>query len=203
MDEIGNMPLHLQAKLLTALQNRSITRLGTNEPVNIDIRLITATNCNLFEMAERNEFRQDLLFRINTIHINIPPLRERKEDIVPLAELFLKKYSEKYQKENLTISDSAKERLTNHRWDGNVRELQHTMEKAVIMCDGNVVEPEHLGLYASVNVSSSKKDVTFENSERNLIVEAMDSCNGNISLVAQKLGISRQTLYNKIKRYGL
>ena len=203
MDEIGNMPLHLQAKLLTALQSRSITRLGTNEPVNIDIRLITATNCNLFEMAERNEFRQDLLFRINTIHINIPPLRERKEDIVPLAELFLKKYSEKYQKENLTISDSAKERLTNHRWDGNVRELQHTMEKAVIMCDGNVVEPEHLGLYASVNVSSSKKDVTFENSERNLIVEAMDSCNGNISLVAQKLGISRQTLYNKIKRYGL
>lgn len=203
MDEIGNMPLHLQAKLLTALQNRSITRLGTNEPVNIDIRLITATNCNLFEMAERNEFRQDLLFRINTIHINIPPLRERKEDIVPLAELFLKKYSEKYQKENLTISDSAKERLTNHRWDGNVRELQHTMEKAVIMCDGNVVEPEHLGLYASVNVSLSKKDVTFENSERNLIVEAMDSCNGNISLVAQKLGISRQTLYNKIKRYGL
>lgn len=203
MDEIGNMPLHLQAKLLTALQNRSITRLGTNEPVNIDIRLITATNCNLFEMAERNEFRQDLLFRINTIHINIPPLRERKEDIVPLAELFLKKYSEKYQKENLTISDSAKERLTNHRWDGNVRELQHTMEKAVIMCDGNVVEPEHLGLYASVNISSSKKDVTFENSERNLIVEAMDSCNGNISLVAQKLGISRQTLYNKIKRYGL
>ncbi len=202
MDEIGNMPLHLQAKLLTALQNRNITRLGTNVPININIRLITATNCNLFEMAEKNKFRQDLLFRINTIHINIPPLRNRKEDIVPLAEMFLKNYSEKYNKENLTISETAKESLINHRWDGNIRELQHTIEKAVIMCD-NIIEPEHLGLYDAVNVSSSKKDVTFENSERSLIVEAMDSCNGNISLVAQKLGISRQTLYNKIKRYGL
>jgi len=203
MDEIGNMPLHLQAKLLTALQNRNITRLGTNNPVNIDIRLITATNRDLFEMAEKAEFRQDLLFRINTIHINIPPLRNRKEDIIPLAEMFLKRYSEKYKKDNISISKSAEDRLMNHRWDGNIRELQHTIEKAVIMCDDNVINPEHLGLYQSVSSSSYDDGSTLEDVERRTIAEAINSNNGNLSLVAQKLGITRQTLYNKIKRYGL
>lgn len=204
MDEIGNMPMHLQAKLLTALQNRNITRLGTNNPINIDIRLITATNRNLFEMAEKAEFRQDLLFRINTIHINIPPLRNRKEDIIPLTEMFLKRYSEKYKKDNISISKSAEDRLMNHRWDGNIRELQHTIEKAVIMCDDNVINPEHLGLYQSVSSSSSSDNgSTLEDVERRTIAEAINSNNGNLSLVAQKLGITRQTLYNKIKRYGL
>ena len=203
MDEIGNMPLHLQAKLLTALQNRNITRLGTNSPINIDIRLITATNRNLFEMAEKAEFRQDLLFRINTIHINIPPLRNRKEDIMPLTEMFLKRYSEKYKKDNISILKSAEDRLMNHRWDGNIRELQHTIEKAVIMCDDNVINPEHLGLYQSVSSSSYDNGSTLEDVERRTIAEAINSNNGNLSLVAQKLGITRQTLYNKIKRYGL
>ena len=203
MDEIGNMPLHLQAKLLTALQNRNITRLGTNSPINIDIRLITATNRNLFEMAEKAEFRQDLLFRINTIHINIPPLRNRKEDIIPLTEMFLKRYSEKYKKDNISISKSAEDRLMNHRWDGNIRELQHTIEKAVILCDDNVINPEHLGLYQSVSSSSYDNGSTLEDVERRTIAEAINSNNGNLSLVAQKLGITRQTLYNKIKRYGL
>lgn len=203
MDEIGNMPLHLQAKLLTALQNRNITRLGTNSPINIEIRLITATNRNLFEMAEKAEFRQDLLFRINTLHINIPPLRNRKEDIIPLAEMFLKRYSEKYKKDNISISKSAEDRLMNHRWDGNIRELQHTIEKAVIMCDDNVINPEHLGLYQSVSSSSYDNGSTLEDVERRTIAEAINSNNGNLSLVAQKLGITRQTLYNKIKRYGL
>ena len=203
MDEIGNMPLHLQAKLLTALQNRNITRLGTNSPINIDIRLITATNRNLFEMAEKAEFRQDLLFRINTIHINIPPLRNRKEDIIPLAEMFLKRYSEKYKKDNVIISAAAEEKMLSHRWDGNIRELQHTIEKAVIMCDDNVINPEHLGLYQSVSSSSYDDGFTLEDVERRTIAEAINSNNGNLSLVAQKLGITRQTLYNKIKRYGL
>ena len=203
MDEIGNMPLHLQAKLLTALQNRNITRLGTNSPINIDIRLITATNRNLFEMAEKAEFRQDLLFRINTIHINIPPLRNRKEDIMPLAEMFLKRYSEKYKKDNVIISAAAEEKMLSHRWDGNIRELQHTIEKAVIMCDDNVINPEHLGLYQSVSSSSYDNGSTLEDVERRTIAEAINSNNGNLSLVAQKLGITRQTLYNKIKRYGI
>ncbi len=203
MDEIGNMPLHLQAKLLTALQNRNVTRLGTNTPINIDIRLITATNRNLFEMAEKAEFRQDLLFRINTIHINIPPLRDRKEDIIPLAEMFLKRYSEKYNKENVIISAAAVDKLLSHRWDGNIRELQHTMEKAVIMCDNDVIMPEHLGLYQPLTSSSLEENQTLEEVERRTIAEAINSNNGNLSLVAQKLGITRQTLYNKIKRYGL
>lgn len=203
MDEIGNMPLHLQAKLLTAFQNRNITRLGTNNPINIDIRLITATNRNLFEMAEKAEFRQDLLFRINTIHINIPPLRNRKEDIIPLTEMFLKRYSEKYKKDNISISKSAEDRLMNHRWDGNIRELQHTIEKAVIMCDDNVINPEHLGLYHPVTSSVPDTNATLEDIERKAIADAINSNNGNLSLVAQKLGITRQTLYNKIKRYGL
>ena len=203
MDEIGNMPLHLQAKLLTALQNRNITRLGTNDPINIDIRLITATNRNLFEMSEKAEFRQDLLFRINTIHINIPPLRNRKEDIMPLAEMFLKRYSEKYKKDNVIISAAAEEKMLSHRWDGNIRELQHTIEKAVIMCDDNVVNPEHLGLYQSVTSSVPDTNATLEDIERKAIADAINSNNGNLSLVAQKLGITRQTLYNKIKRYGL
>lgn len=203
MDEIGNMPMHLQAKLLTALQNRNVTRLGTNNPVSIDIRLITATNRNLFEMAERNEFRQDLLFRINTIHINIPPLRNRKDDIIPLAEKFVDIYSERYKKENISISKSAEEKLLAHRWDGNIRELQHTMEKAVIMCDSDVIKPEHLGLYESVRPSAIDTNATLEDIERAAIAETINSCNGNLSLVAQKLGITRQTLYNKIKRYGL
>ena len=203
MDEIGNMPLHLQAKLLTALQNRNITRLGTNSPINIDIRLITATNRNLFEMVEKAEFRQDLLFRINTIHINIPPLRNRKEDIIPLAEMFLKRYSEKYKKDNVIISAAAEEKMLSYRWDGNIRELQHTIEKAVIMCDDNVINPEHLGLYQSVSSSSYDDGSTLEDVERRTIAEAINSNNGNLSLVAQKLGITRQTLYNKIKRYGL
>ncbi|MBO5848673.1 MAG: sigma-54-dependent Fis family transcriptional regulator [Bacteroidales bacterium] len=203
MDEIGNMPLHLQAKLLTALQNRNITRLGTNNPINIDIRLITATNRNLFEMAEKAEFRQDLLFRINTIHINIPPLRNRKEDIMPLAEMFLKRYSEKYKKDNVIISAAAEEKMLSHRWDGNIRELQHTIEKAVIMCDDNVINPEHLGLYHSVTSSVPDTNATLEDIERKAIADAINSNNGNLSLVAQKLGITRQTLYNKIKRYGI
>ena len=203
MDEIGNMPLHLQAKLLTALQNRNITRLGTNNPINIDIRLITATNRNLFEMSDKAEFRQDLLFIINTIHINIPPLRNRKEDIIPLAEMFLKRYSEKYKKDNVIISAAAEEKMLSHRWYGNIRELQHTIEKAVIMWDDNVINPEHLGLYQSVSSSSYDDGSTLEDFERRTIAEAINSNNVNLSLVAQKLGITRQTLYNKIKRYGL
>ncbi len=203
MDEIGNLPLHLQAKLLTALQNRTVTRLGTNKAIPVDIRLITATNRDLFDMAEKSEFRQDLLFRINTIHVNIPPLRNRKDDIIPLAEMFLSRYSEKYKKENVVISASAAEKMLSHRWDGNIRELQHTIEKAVIMCEGNIIKPEHLGLYESIKPSAMDENATLEDIERKAIVDAINSNNGNLSLVAQKLGITRQTLYNKIKRYGL
>ena len=202
MDEIGNLPLHLQAKMLVALQNRMVTPIGGNVPKEIDIRLVAATNCNLFAMVEKGEFRQDLLYRINTIHINLPPLRKRAVDIVPLANIFLKYYCEKYGKELLDISQEAAAKLTAHSFEGNIRELQNIMEKAVIMCDGGEILPEHLQIHVPQgqvrNVAS-----TLEDMERAAIAEAIESCGGNLSMVAQRLGVTRQTLYNKIKRYGL
>ena len=202
MDEIGNLPLHLQAKMLVALQNRMVTPIGGNVPQTIDIRLVAATNCDLFAMVDKGEFRQDLLYRINTIHINLPPLRKRAVDIVPLAGIFLKHYCEKYGKDLLEISQEATAKLTAHTFEGNIRELQNIMEKAVIMCDKGEILPEHLQIHVSQGRVRGVAS-TLEDMERTAIVEAIESCGGNLSMVAQRLGITRQTLYNKIKRYGL
>ena len=201
MDEIGNLPLHLQSKMLAALQNRAVTRLGANEATPIDIRLISATNRDLHEAVSKGEFRQDLLFRINTIHINIPPLRNRKEDIVPLAERFMVRYGEKYNKTGLMLSGEAAEKLKAHPWEGNIRELQNVIEKAVIMCDGDIISPDHIELHTSQRPLNESQ--TLEEMERQTIAGAIAQCGGNLSQVAQQLGITRQTLYNKIKRYGL
>lgn len=202
MDEIGNLPLHLQAKMLVALQNRMVTPLGGNTPKAIDIRLVAATNRDLFALSETGEFRQDLLYRINTVHINLPPLRKRAVDIIPLAEIFLRHYCEKYGKQPMGISQGAASRLIEHSFEGNIRELQNIMEKAVIMCDGSDIMPEHLQIYVARN-SVKTAATTLEDVERNVIAEAIASCGGNLTMVAQRLGITRQTLYNKIKRYGL
>ena len=201
MDEIGNLPLHLQAKMLAVLQSRAVTRLGANVATPVDIRLISATNRDLHEAVAKGEFRQDLLFRINTIHIHIPPLRNRKEDIVPLAERFIERYGQKYGKVGLMLSGDAAERLKAHAWEGNIRELQNTIEKAVIMCDGDVIAPDHLELHTSQRPLNESQ--TLEEMERQTIANAIAQCGGNLSQVAQQLGITRQTLYNKIKRYGL
>ena len=201
MDEIGNLPLHLQAKMLAVLQSRAVTRLGANVATPVDIRLISATNRDLHEAVAKGEFRQDLLFRINTIHIHIPPLRNRKEDIVPLAERFIERYGQKYGKAGLMLSGDAAERLKAHAWEGNIRELQNTIEKAVIMCDGDVIAPDHLELHTSQRPLNESQ--TLEEMERQTIANAIAQCGGNLSQVAQQLGITRQTLYNKIKRYGL
>ena len=204
MDEIGNLPLHLQAKMLVALQSRAVTPLGGNTRQNIDIRLIAATNRDLFAMSDKGEFRQDLLYRINTIHINLPPLRRRVVDIVPLAGIFLSHYCEKYGRETLKISQSAASLLTEYSFEGNIRELQNIMEKAVIMCDGDEVMPEHLQLHKTHRTPSIvAASSTIEEMERTLIADTISSCGGNLTMVAQRLGITRQTLYNKIKRYGL
>ena len=202
MDEIGNLPLHLQAKMLVALQNRMVTPLGGNAPQEIDVRVIAATNRDLYSMVDNGEFRQDLLYRINTVHINLPPLRKRQVDIVPLAGIFLKHYCEKYGKELMSISNETATKLMAHPYDGNIRELQNIIEKAVIMCDGGDIQPEHLQLYVSSGAARISGS-TLEDMERTAIAEAISSCGGNLSMVAQKLGITRQTLYNKIKRYGL
>lgn len=201
LDEIGNLPLHLQAKMLSALQSRTITRLGENEAIPIDIRLVSATNRDLNEAAERGEFRQDLLFRINTIHLHIPPLRNRRGDIVPLALLFLERYAQRYNKGELSLSAEAQERLRNHSWEGNIRELQNTIEKAVILCDGATINQQHIELHTSSRPKSEAQ--TLEEVERTTIAAAIEACSGNLSMVAHQLGITRQTLYNKIKRYGL
>ena len=201
MDEIGNLPLHLQVKMLSALQNRAVTPLGTNAPVPTDLRLISATNCDLHEAVAQGKFRQDLLFRINTVHINLPPLRNRREDIVPLAEIFIEHYCKKYNKSGLLLAAETAEKLKSHSWDGNIRELQNTIEKSVIMCEDNIIEPDILEVRVVQRTFTEAQ--TLEEMERQMIGNTIEQCGGNLSQVASQLGITRQTLYNKIKRYGL
>ena len=202
LDEIANLPYHLQAKLLTAIQRRSIVRVGSNEPLPINIRLICATNRNLQEMVDRSEFREDLLYRINTIHVEIPPLRERKEDIVPLAERFITRFCKQYDKAPINLSPSAKEKLTAHPWYGNIRELEHAIEKAVIINDGTLIPAELFQLPRRTEMPDTAAS-TLEEMEMRMIQKALEKCNGNLSAVATQLGITRQTLYNKMKKFGL
>ena len=203
LDEIGNLPYHLQAKLLTAIQRRSIVRVGSNSPMPIDIRLICATNRDLQEMVQKGDFREDLLYRINTIHVEIPPLRERPEDIVPLTEIFLSKYTKIYGKTAMCLSLDAKEKLKAQPWFGNIRELEHTIEKAVIIAERSVLDGNDFDFPRAKKKPVTKEATTLEEMEYNMIKNAMDKYSGNLSLVASQLGISRQTLYNKIKRYEL
>ena len=203
LDEIGNLSYHLQAKLLTALQRRSIVRVGSNTPIPVNIRLICATNRDLQEMVQKGDFREDLLYRINTIHVEIPPLRERPEDIVPLTEIFLSKYTKIYGKTAMCLSLDAKEKLKAQPWFGNIRELEHTIEKAVIIAEKSVLDGNDFDFPRAKKKPVTKEATTLEEMEYNMIKNAMDKYSGNLSLVASQLGISRQTLYNKIKRYEL
>lgn len=203
LDEIGNLSYHLQAKLLTALQRRSIVRVGNNTPIPVNIRLICATNRDLQEMVQKGDFREDLLYRINTIHVEIPPLRERPEDIVPLTEIFLSKYTKIYGKTAMCLSLDAKEKLKAQPWFGNIRELEHTIEKAVIIAERSVLDGNDFDFPRAKKKPVTKEATTLEEMEYNMIKNAMDKYSGNLSLVASQLGISRQTLYNKIKRYEL
>ena len=201
LDEIGNIPLHLQAKLLRVIQNRTITRVGSDKQIPIDIRLICATNMNLEKMVTEGRFREDLYYRINTMHLHLPSLCERPDDIVPLAELFLKRYAEKYHRMVGTISDEAALRLKSHHWNGNIRELQNVIEKAVILSEGTVLQASDITLEAKKTVSSPI--ATLDESEERTIRNAMVRCGGNLSMVARELGISRPTLYSKLKKYGI
>jgi len=203
LDEIGNLPYHLQAKLLTAIQRRSIVRVGSNTPIPIHIRLICATNRNLQEMVVKDEFREDLLYRINTIHVEIPPLRERKEDIIPLAERFMVRFCKQYDKPVMEFTPDAKKKLTAHLWYGNIRELEHVMEKAVIINDNPLIPAELFQLSIPRTEMKEKNISTLEDMEMQMIQKALDACTGNLSAVAAQLGITRQTLYNKMKKFGL
>ena len=204
LDEIGNLSYSLQAKLLTALQRRSIVRVGGSTQIPVDVRLVCATNRNLQQMVNDGEFREDLLYRINTIHLKLPALRQRKADIVPLANRFLRQYGDIYNKTNLRFSDEAERKLISLPWYGNIRELQHAIEKAVILSDGGMIAAEDIDGGNQTRREKPLEEVqTLDEMESRMIEKTIKECEGNLSVVAARLGISRQTLYNKIKRYGL
>jgi DNA-binding NtrC family response regulator len=203
LDEIGNLPLQLQSKLLTVLQNRTVIPIGSNKPVPVDIRLVCATNRNLDEMVAAGQFREDLLYRINTIHIEIPPLRERKEDIAAIANHFMKVYCSKYRKPCTSLSAAALKKLTTYHWPGNVRELQHTLEKAVILSDSAELLPGDFFFKTTAAENNNLFDGTIEDLEKKMIARGLQKNSHNLSAVAEQLGITRQTLYNKIKKYNL
>ena len=205
LDEIGNLNYSLQAKLLTVLQRRTIVPVGGSKSIPVDVRVVCATNCNLEEKVRNGEFREDLLYRINTIHLHLPPLRERKGDILAYAHHFLSRYADIYNKKDLQFAPETEERICRLPWYGNIRELQHAVEKAVILCDGCTIQPSEI---ESSNTTASQN--TQQNSiqrlddmECDMIAKAIRQCDGNLSHVAAQLGISRQTLYNKMKKYNL
>lgn len=202
LDEIGNIPLHLQAKLLRAIQNRSITRVGDSKSVPVDIRLICATNRDLEQMVRNGQFREDLYYRINTMHLHLPALRERTDEIIPLAELFLTRYTEKYRREVKEISQEAADVLKSHCWSGNIRELQNCMEKAVILSESDVLMPSDIELQKNRNIQQTGNDTLVE-AEEKAIRAAMARFGGNLSMVARSLEISRPTLYTKLKKYNI
>jgi DNA-binding NtrC family response regulator len=206
LDEIGNLSMPLQAKLLTVLQNRKVSRVGSNKDTPIDIRLICATNLPLYEMVKENRFRQDLLYRINTIEIEIPPLRDRFEDIPLLANHFLKHYSQKYEKGVARISDGAMTRMHKHNWPGNIRELQHAIERAVILCNSSVLQPEDFNFTAPSGKEDgqlSLEQYNLEEVEKLLIRKVLKKYNGNITQAASELGLTRSSLYRRLEKYGL
>ena len=201
LDEIGNLPLHQQSKLLNVLQKRCVTKVGSSKSVPVDIRLLCATNRNLYEAVANGSFREDLFYRINTIHLELPPLRERSADILPLSEMFLDCFAKKYDK-SLSLGESAGKALLSCSWRGNIRELRHVIEKAVIVCSSSEVTKRDLQIDESA-VAPAGMAGTLEEVERKAICEALQKSGGNLSLTAQRLGISRQTLYNKMKRYSI
>jgi len=206
LDEIGNLSFNLQSKLLSVLQNRKVVRLGTNREIPIDVRLICATNMPLYQMVNENKFRQDLLYRINTVEILLPSLRERLEDIQPLVEHFLEIYCKKYKMPLKRINPTTIRRLEKHTWPGNIRELQHSVERAVIMSESNVLQPQDffLSQLDDNNQFDESEDVTnLEEREKLLIRKVIDKHGGNISKAAKELGLTRASLYRRIEKHGL
>lgn len=201
LDEIGNLPLELQSKILTAIQKKEITPLGSNAAVPVDIRLITATNKNIEQLIDKGLFREDLYYRINTIQMELPPLRKRKEDILPIANHYLKIYAGKYEKPHLEISNKAKSKILEHTWPGNIRELKHCIEKAVILSSGDQLQINDFTL--KQEPGPKEWPLKFEEIEKLAIQRALKNNSGKMVDAAKELGLTRQTLYNKIKKYKL
>lgn len=214
LDEIGNIPLHLQAKLLRVLQNRSVTRVGGTGSIPVDIRLVCATNMDLPQMVAEGRFREDLFYRINTTEIHLPPLRERQDEIIPLAERFMKEFASRYGRDVDSFSGSAMETMVSYRWNGNIRELRNAVEKAVIVSENRTIGIQDLalpeipdtvaGVTAGKDTDTPEEDgQTLEMMEERLIRSAMKKYNGNLSMVAKSLDISRPTLYSKLRKYNI
>jgi two-component system, NtrC family, response regulator HydG len=203
LDEIGNLSMSLQSKLLSALQSRQVTRVGANQSLPVDIRLICATNMPLHKMVQEGTFRQDLLYRINTVEIHVPPLSDRVEDIPMLAQHYLQYYAKKYHKQVNTIAPEAMDKLKRYAWPGNIRELQHSIERAVIMTDSNSLQETDFLLSRSLSSSPSANTLNLDEVEKAAIAKALQMYNGNISKAADELGLTRASLYRRMEKYGL
>ena len=205
LDEIGNLSLPLQSKLLTAIQRREVTKIGSNKSMPIDIRLICATNMPLYDMVHENTFRQDLLYRINTVEVHLPPLRERQDDIILLTEHFVKVYCDKYRKDRKKVASSTMKKLQKYSWPGNIRELQHAIERAIIMSEGNTLMPDDFFFLVQKQDSGNETAENFnlDEVEKNVILKAVNKHSGNISKAAKELGLTRASLYRRLEKHGL
>nr|WP_278251873.1 sigma-54 dependent transcriptional regulator [Sabulibacter ruber] len=206
LDEIGNLSMAMQAKLLTVLQRREVIRVGTGQPIPINVRLICATNMPLQQMVQQGRFRQDLLYRINTIELNLPPLRERLEDLPLLVDHFLKRYAQKYKQPAKSVSAAALERLKRYDWPGNIRELEHVLERASIISENQVLQPQDfffLQMQQPLSAEPVDQSINLDDVERATVVKAMGKHDGNISKAAKELGLSRASLYRRLEKYGL
>jgi len=205
LDEIGNLSMPLQSKLLTVLQNRKVTRIGTHQAMDIDIRLICATNMPVYQMVSESTFRQDLLYRINTVEIHLPPLRERQGDISMLAQHFVKVYADKYRKPGKKIAPSALKKLEKYSWPGNIRELQHAIERAIIMSEGQALMPDDFFFLVQKTdqATDSSDNLNLDDVEKNVILKAINKHSGNISKAAKELGLTRASLYRRLEKHGL
>lgn len=203
LDEIANLSMSLQSKLLSALQSRQVTRVGSNQPVAVDIRLICATNMNLIKMVQDGTFRQDLLYRINTVEIHVPPLTDRVEDIPLLANHYLNHYAKKYHKPVTTIAPEAMDKLKRYAWPGNIRELQHAIERAVIMTDSSALQETDFLLSRSLSSTTPSNTLNLDEVEKAAIAKALQMHSGNISKAADELGLTRASLYRRMEKYGL
>ncbi len=203
LDEIGNLSLPLQAKLLTVLQSRVVRRVGSNKDISVDFRLICATNRPLYRMVEVEEFRQDLLYRINTVEIKLPALRERIEDVALLTHYFINLYSKKYNKSTLTVDSHLLEKLTKYQWPGNIRELQHASERAVILCEGQKIDSIELFIGSNTPTQPNVQPKTLDEMEHEFILQVLKKNNGNVTNTAKELGLTRTALYRRMNKYGI
>ncbi|MNK71340.1 Limonene hydroxylase [compost metagenome] len=202
LDEIGNIPLHLQAKLLHVLQTKTVTRLGESKPRPLNVRVIAATNSDIKTEVKNKTFREDLLYRINTMEINLPSLRERKEDIVPMANFILEQIAEKYNQENWRFEDNAASYLEKYPWKGNVREMENKIERALILAENNTISVMDLDILDFEEIQENDENPLSE-MEKGAIEKALFKHNGNISKTAEELGLSRAALYRRIEKYDL